>query len=300
MFRENITGKKDEERFNKKFGVWFLNSSFKASIRNKNPSQLMNTIIGVEARLGALKNQVQSYLEDYLIRGGFPNSVTSPSLIEAAQILKQDLELTVYKDIHRLFNTRDPSKMMSVLTSIAEQTNTPISMNQIAKKSETSWPVIDNFLDYFEQTFLINKIPFYSNENSTTKSDMIKLNDTGILNTLLSQLHKNILDEDINRLVSTAITSHAVRLLFKTSQYLERKIYYWEEENDAIEVILTKPNLIPIGIAYDENILADKIYLVSKFMTKNKLKFGIVITKDEIDVKGDILLFPMWSFLLMC
>jgi len=302
-FKEGNKGEAEEINFNKKYGVWSLSRSFISSLDHDKPEQLLNTILRLDSRMHSSKQHLTNFLEEYLIRGGFPHSVNSATTSEAGQLLKQDLELTIYKDIHRLFKTRDPSKMMSLLTFISENTNFPISKNNLAKKAGTSWPIVDQFLNHFEQIFLINKLSFYSEENSTTKSNMIKLKDTGVLNTLLSQMDEKSLSSDNYRITSTAVTSHAVHLMFKTSQFTEKNIQYWAEEerlDTVIEAILTKPKTIPIGVAYDERMLPGKIKTISNFLRKNKLNYGIVITKDKIDLEGNVLLFPMLYFLLMC
>jgi len=46
--------------------------------------------------------------------------------------------------------------------------------------------------------------------------------------------------------------------------------------------------------------LPGKIKTISNFLRKNKLNYGIVITKDKIGLEGNVLLFPMLYFLLMC
>ena len=192
MYRLGIS-KENETEFNKNYGLWTAYTSFASSLKNNNPQQFYRTLTGIDTRLHTTRKNLQQYLRDYLIRGGFPHSINAKDLSEAAQLLKQDLELTVYKDIHRLFKTRDPLKMMDLLTYIAEKSNEPISQNQLAKHANTSWPVINNFLNHFQHIFLLNKVPFFTQDPNTTKSDMFKFNDTGILNTLTGQLNENAL-----------------------------------------------------------------------------------------------------------
>jgi len=302
-FKEKNKGEDEETKFNKKYGIWNLNSSFRASVKNNNPEQLMRTIANLDSRIYSSKQHLTNLLDEYLIKGGFPHSVNSTTTSEAGQLLKQDLELTIYKDIHRLFKTRDPSKMMSLLTYISEHTTAPISMNSLAKKAGTSWSIVDQFLNHFEQIFLINKLTYCSEENGTTKSSMIRLKDTGILNTLLSQMDEKSLMSDNYRIVSTAVAGHAVHLMFKISQFTEKEIQYWSEDGHSdrtIEAIITKPAKLPIGVAYDERMLTEKIKAVTSFLRKNRLKYGIIITKEKIGVENNILFFPLVYFLLMC
>ena len=39
---------------------------------------------------------------------------------------------------------------------------------------------------------------------------------------------------------------------------------------------------------------------VSEFLENHKQKFGLIITEDRLDMKGNVMLMPLWLFLAMC
>lgn len=40
--------------------------------------------------------------------------------------------------------------------------------------------------------------------------------------------------------------------------------------------------------------------LLKKFMEKYKSPYGIVVTRDKLELRGRIILIPLWLFLIMC
>jgi len=83
---------------------------------------------------------------------------------------------------------------------------------------------------------------------------------------------------------------------------IEPKLYYWNnKKGEEIDIIMEFHGIpIPIESKYKNKIEKKVINRVNNFVEEYKCPFGIIITKDTIDLKDNVLLIPLWIFLLIC
>jgi len=298
-FRMNYP-KNIEELFVKRI-VWPLRTSLRSSVKNNDANQFWSTLERNRVNLDAYKSMLVGSLRGYLVRGGFPHSIKSVNDIEAGQNLKQDLDLTIYKDVNRLFKTRDPSKLMELFLIIAKSSGRPFSQNQASKLINSDWKSVDIFMSYFEQLFLITKIKaFGTDESKSTKSDIMYISDNGIRNIALSQLRGEVLIEHLHDLYTTAAASHITRLKLRFTDYQNGDVYYWEDGTDYIEFIIDYPNTLPVTVCTEENLRDKKKATMNRFIKNHNAAFGIILTIDTLEIDDKVICMPMWMFLAIC
>jgi hypothetical protein len=236
----------------------------------------------------------------YLLKGGYPHSIRAETLLEAGQILRQDLELTVYKDIHSLFNTREPKKLMEMLTLIARNTGGLTSQNGLAKDTSFDWKSVVASIGYFEQLFMVKEVnPVESLFERTTKSSMLYFTDPGIFNVLLGQMDEQAIREDKRRLLLTALASHLTRLKMNLTGFHDSSLFFFEGV-DSVEFIINKPEIFPVAVCLDGEDRQRKLEAMKGFMGTYESKLGILLTDDSWGREGDIVLMPAWLLLLLC
>lgn len=124
----------------------------------------------------------------------------------------------------------------------------------------------------------------------------------------MRNLYANALDEqlfakEIGEVVENVIANHTGRLLFNLEGIKNKKLYYWKESGQGIEVdLVINPFSVtlPIEVKYQKNVNNSDLAGLIRFNKKFSSEVALVITKDDLDIKGSTVKIPAWLYLLMC
>lgn len=256
--------------------------------------------------LSNVKAEILSEVNSYLIKGGYPTVIPFAEEYDRAyEKLFNDLELTVYKDIKKIYNIDNPDKIMAILTALADSSGEIVSISELGREIGIEWRTAENYLYYLESAYLITKSKCYSTNvrRRDRKGKKIYIADVGHRNALLSQMNKALLSSstDLGKIVQTVAFQHAIRLKFNFSNHTDFHVYYWRNHDTEVDIVIDRENLLPIEVKITDNIGGSDRRGLKKFLDKYKnSNFGIILTKDRIDFKENILYMPLWQFLIMC
>lgn len=281
-----------------------LRTALKQSIKEGNPNKLHAALAQLQVVISSELPQIKKFLDMYLIKGGYPGLLEyGENYDKSLEQLKTDLELTVYKDIYKIFSTRNTSDLMSLLTLMASSSGQKINYTKLSSTLGIDRRVVADYLSYTKLLYLTSESPAYKNSKYRQAEKMNKayLVDIGHRNALLGKMNKDLLNEsEAGLVIQTAVYNHASRLKFYLSKHSEYEIYYWEDENSEVDVVLDIPIFVlPIEVKSKSG---DKgMAAIHKFIEKNKKSsWGMIVTKDEFKLEKNILFMPVWAFLLMC
>lgn len=281
-----------------------MREGLKDSIKDNNPNKLYKKLSNIQIKLTSDLPKIKKYLNNYLIKGGYPGALEfGENYPKALEKIKTDLELTVFKDIHKMFNTRNSSDLMSLLVLIASSSGQKINYSKLASVIGIDRRVVTDYLSYTNLVYLTAESPIYKSSKYKQAEKMNKayLVDVGHRNALLGKMNEEVLKESgFGLVIQTAVFNHASRLRFYLSEHTEHEIFYWEDGPNEIDLILDLPIFtLPIEVKSKSGKKA--IGAIKKFLAEhNKSKWGIVVTLDELKLNDDILFIPLWAFLLMC
>jgi uncharacterized protein len=145
---------------------------------------LGNTLIGRAAfyELGGLKlSDIKFDIENQLLKGSFPNSFYSDE--ETSFKFRTDYLITLINlNLQKLGLNLSPHLVQNFLSKLAFNSGKILNKSHLANLLSISRSTVENYLNFFEQSFLIRLIPNISN-NITSK---LIFRDSGILNNLLN------------------------------------------------------------------------------------------------------------------
>jgi uncharacterized protein len=100
--------------------------------------------------------------------------------------------------------------------------------------------------------------------------------------------------------LTTDVAGHIVEAAVATGVHAR---FFWKGvQNGEVDIVLDTKPLVPIEVKYQANVTTTDAKNVVNFCERNKLKKGMIITKQALDsmkIKGiDILFVPAWVFLL--
>ena len=285
---------------------WDLRQAFTEAVKKSNPKLFYNQIKDTYTILVPYEDKLKIYLQTYLLKDGYPELLDLENLHSCAERIRNYLNLTLFKDIVRIFNVRDPKALDELVTLLADSTGQRINNDGLSKNLSIKRDTLIKYLNYLEATFMISKSEFYAKSRASRirKQKKIYLCNTGLRNALIGLFNESLLrnNMELGKVAETLVFEHSKRLKFCLEPGTEPELFYWRttqgNEVDIILELFQKP--IPIESKYSRDIRKSDLKGIYEFLDNNKKSFGIVITKDNYDFKENIVYIPLWLYLLMC
>ena len=181
LFSESLSGrKKIFELFPLDFGemltfndVPFLSEDFKKLTFNHNEY-----------------NRLKNYYEEFIQFGGFPEVILAESRNDKYDLLNDIISSYVNIDIKTLADFRNEREIYKLIQLLSSRVGTRLDYSKISSLLGISRITVKNYIDFFEKTYLINRISVLTKnrDREIVKAQKIYFNDTGLAN-ILSQLN---------------------------------------------------------------------------------------------------------------
>jgi uncharacterized protein len=122
-----------------------------------------------------------------LLYGSYPEIVTHPA--DAKERLKLLCDSYLYRDILLWAGLKKPDKIMDLLKALALQIGSEVSFNELGNKIGLKADTVEQYIQLFEQAFIVFKLPAYSRNvrKELRRSRKYYFYDIGIRNALLNQ-----------------------------------------------------------------------------------------------------------------
>ncbi|MCX6801971.1 MAG: ATP-binding protein [Candidatus Diapherotrites archaeon] len=283
---------------------WALRDALRQSIAKKTPKHLFDELKKQKLQLIPFEQKIQINLNTYFIRGGYPGLLKNKKTSEVESDLDNYIQATIYRDIVQLYDVRSPKKLNALITLIAQTGVKTTSYANLAHDLQIRSETLESYLSYLESAFLISEAEFYSKSINVRQRNPKKIyfNDPGIRNSLLSQVNDALLKDstELGLIAETVAFDHTRRLAFTQSEFKNSNLSYWKK-NGEIDIILESiKKCIPIEVKYSSDIKRKTIEEVNQFVEKYDCPFGLILTKDTLELKGKTILVPLWMYLLIC
>ncbi|UCE74525.1 MAG: ATP-binding protein [Methanomassiliicoccales archaeon] len=286
---------------------WDLRNSLQLAIDDDDIDILFKELKLAFSKLVHVEKTIQLHLQQYLLKDGYPELLDNDNLASCRQKLRDYLTLTIYKDLMRVFNLRDPKALEELMTLVAAETSQRMEYSNLADSLSIKRDTVSKYLDHLEMVFLISREEFYSKSRKSRikKSKKIYFCNVGLRNALTGVLSDSLLKDyqELGKVVETLVHEHSKRLKFCLEPGIEPQLYYWKtntgEEVDIVLEVKKKP--IPIEVKYRDDVPDNILKGFNAFLkSKKKCPFGIVVTRNVLKRREDFVIIPLWLFLLMC
>lgn len=230
-------------------------------------------------------------LDDYILYGGFPHLIQLESENEKKQYLEDLINLVYVSDIINRHNVRKDSEvLLSLLDILALQIGSltnPLklanSYRSIVQKKITS-DSITNYLNYFQESFLINKVKRFNitrNEAIESPSKFF-FEDIGLRNAQLSFMNQEIA-HIIENVVFNYLNSLGYSInVINIEQYQENKIGNTNTKIHEVDFCIKAHDIKSyIQVTYDINVDNIEREILPLKLIKDSFK-KIIVTKNKI------------------
>jgi predicted AAA+ superfamily ATPase len=121
-------------------------------------------------------------------------------------------------------------------------------------------------------------------------------------NSVVGMMNESLLKDstELGIVAETLVFDHTKRLKFFLSERQTADIFYWSNSGE-IDIVLDYAGVsIPIEVKFRGKIDDSHSKTMLDFMKKYKSPFGIMVTKNHLELKNGIIYLPLRIYLLMC
>jgi predicted AAA+ superfamily ATPase len=193
--------------------------------------------IDFSSRLKIIHNEVsiKRAFDEYLIWGGFFSVISTQDIQVKKELLKNIAEDIILKDIVPRYKIKNSSEMRDMFFYIVSNATSLVNYSTLANKLNLDAKTVKEYINYFEDNFLITRISNYHHKltQQIRSSKKIYLNDNGFLN-LGINLSKNS-------------GTYLENLLFNSLYQKDEKLTYLK---DTYEIDFFSDNIL-YQVSYD-------------------------------------------------
>ena len=277
--------------------------SLKQSMAEQNAQPFYDQLTSSMVSLIPYKTKLNTLVQEYIIKGGYPENVFVDDLIQCADNLKQYLELTLYKDIMKINKIRDPKALESLFMIIAKESSSIFNRTNVSRTLGINRSVtLNQYMGMLKTAYLVSETQYYSKgaTKSARKETKAYVNDVGIRNVSSAVFDPQVLTNrtEVGKIVETVVADHTRRLKFNLEMGAD--IFYWHEGHEVDLVIELSQIPLPIEVKYRENVTSSDLKGLQKFKEKFDSKVLIVVTKNQLEIHKETVYVPLWLYLLIC
>jgi predicted AAA+ superfamily ATPase len=183
--------------------------------------------------------ELRQNLEDFMIFGMYPEVRTADTGQQKKMILNELTDAYLLKDILELERIKKPKTLVSLLTMLAFQVGSEVSLNELSNQLRVDIKTIARYLDLLEKCYIIYNLRGFSRNlrNEVTKKSKYYFYDLGIRNAVIQNFNPFTMRNDIGALWENFVIMERV----KTRAYKELggRDYFWrtweKQEIDYLE-----------------------------------------------------------------
>lgn len=178
-------------------------------------------------------------LEHVLTYGQYPETV---QLASDKKYLRNLADSVIFKDIVDLALVDDKAKAKELLKLLAYQIGNLISYSELGRKISMDVRTVRRYIDIFEESFIIFRLPPYSSfgRNEIGKMPKIYFYDLGLRNALINNFDTLTLRPDSGAMFENFIITELLKIIDYTDS--DYQVKYWRLRGGAeVDIVLHNP-----------------------------------------------------------
>lgn len=134
--------------------------------------------------------RLRGYYEEYITYGGFPKVALTAGAAEKKDLLFDILDSYVNVDIKTLADFRNLDNIYKLLKMLSQRVGTKLDYAKLSRLSGLSRETVQNYIDFFEKTYVITRVPVLAKnpDREIVKARKLYFCDNGLLD-ILSDLN---------------------------------------------------------------------------------------------------------------
>ncbi|OVE75096.1 hypothetical protein BVX95_00190 [archaeon D22] len=235
--------------------------------------------------------KIKKSFDDYLVDGGFPETITSSS---KKIIQKEYFQTILFKDVVSRYNISNSQKILDFALYILSNSTKLFNFSSLAKQFSYSSDSVSDYISYFEEVFFIFRmfVHDYSLKKQLINPKKLYCIDNGIITASSFKFSK-----DSGRLMEN--------LVFVELKRKDYELYYYKDKNECDFLVKHNAEIIDAIQVTEELNSSNKDREINGLlgaMKTHSLNEGTILTYDHeenmvIDDKK-IHIVPLWKWLM--
>jgi len=197
------------------------------------------------AELGQIHTplEIHRLLDRFLVHGLYPEVINIPE--QAEETLRELSRSYLYKDLLAFQQVRNPESLERLIQSLALQTGSKVSYNELAGQAGVDKKTVENYLRILEQSFVVFRLGSFSRNlrNELKRSRKVFFIDNGLRNAVVNNLNPPDLRPDVGALWENFVICERMKANHNRGRFpnvwfwrshQKREIDYIEEEGGAL------------------------------------------------------------------
>ena len=174
-----------------------------------------------------------------MIYGQYPEAVTTEDKEKFLLNLVSDY---LFKDIFQLELIKTPEVIRRMLTLLAYQAGSEVSVNEISKSLSIARATVERYLELLEAAFVIFRLPSFGTNprKEISKTHKVFFWDTGVRNALLKEFSTNKTRADIGALFENWVVAEAAKKNMLNGN--RKNLYFWRSKGGSEVDLVIKEN----------------------------------------------------------
>jgi predicted AAA+ superfamily ATPase len=183
--------------------------------------------------------QTRQSLEERLIYGAYPETLTATSINAKKLYLNELVNTYLLKDLLAFEDIRQSSKISDMLKLLAFQVGNEVNNEELGRNLGISKNTVERYLDLLSKVFIIYQRKGFSRNlrKEVVKSSKWYFFDNGVRNALISQFQPLALRQDTGQLWENYLLSERIKFHAYNQQLVNS--YFWrtydQQEIDLVE-----------------------------------------------------------------
>ena len=173
-FNESLAGRK------KIFDIYPL--TFNELLRFKGIEMRRSPEFSEQPFIAATYEQLKNHYDEYINYGGFPEVVLTDKISDKTDLIQDILSSYINLDIASITDFKKSNDCYKLIKLLAVRIGTKLDISKLTNFTSLSRASVENYLELFEQSYLIRTIPVTSNspDREIVKAKKIYFLDNGI------------------------------------------------------------------------------------------------------------------------
>jgi hypothetical protein len=270
--------------------------------------------------LSFMSKELEMLFHDYLLTGGIAR--VAHEYLEHGEISEEVYKTYVDVVLGDLVRWgKKEGYLRQVMTRVLETLGTPVGWNALKKETDiASHNTVADYVDTLADAFVLLYFHRYDASRqgpAYQKEKKICFHDPFFLHAMNAWItgrepFESTLDflrkpENLGVLAEGVAADHVVRLAFLLSEQkqlfaYENVVLYWRGKRDReVDFVLRSgfSKGVPIEVKYQKTISNEDLFGVIDFMKISGSTNGIILSRDTLEVRRNIVVLPIWLFLLL-
>ncbi len=257
--------------------------------------------------------KIVDFAKEYITVGQFPEMRNIDSIDKKHDYVIESVIGKVVEDCVRIFNIEKPNEFKLVNSHLLYNIGSVFELKNIGSQAGISFLTLEKYLEYLKESYVIEVLYKY-HKSLIKRGRILKKAYTPCVNftcafNRFSPDHVEEVPQAFGKIIENVIYNVLRQKYAKT--IVNEPLSFWRKGEKEIDFIVSKritiPNekikLLPIEVKFTNNISFKDLAVLTEYIKKNKLEYGIVVTRNEIaqkEINGVALYFiPYYLMLLM-